>query len=449
LSEKSTYHQLWKWLKGESRLSDEQLLARQAEEDPFLAEAMEGYESMPEGLHEERVQRLLDRTRARTQSKKRRLLAYWPRAAAAVLVIGMAAFAFWYINPTGDTNIAQSEKTTEIQPTITPEQEQSANSEQESPAIEEGNELAENDTRESSVETEATPISPPGSAEPAPLPPPAPQPKRAKEKRAIEKLPSPEAGVSVDEAQRTADIQEETAALAEDLAVVDEVQIAEENEDAGVQPAATEPAAPPVARSKAMPSQSDSYRLRGQVIDGETGDPLIGASVVVDGTEWGATTDIDGQFELEVPAGNNRLIIEYIGYSSQVVEIGSDLTVAITMYPAETLLEAVTVTGYKKSRADQPRYRLDASAPEGGVVNKKFERYTRRKGNYPEPAENSGITGEVELSFLVSEQGRPVNVRVERSLKYGCDEEAVRLLQEGPDWENTSERIHYIFQFKK
>ena len=55
--------------------------------------------------------------------------------------------------------------------------------------------------------------------------------------------------------------------------------------------------------------------ITGTIID-ETGEPMIGVSVLVQGTTTGAVTDLDGKFALEVPA-NATLVVFYIGYKTQ------------------------------------------------------------------------------------------------------------------------------------
>ncbi len=61
--------------------------------------------------------------------------------------------------------------------------------------------------------------------------------------------------------------------------------------------------------------------IRGTVKDAESGDGLTGASVKVKGTGIGAVTDLDGQFTLNLKSGSSqRLIISYVGYSSQEVD---------------------------------------------------------------------------------------------------------------------------------
>ena len=62
--------------------------------------------------------------------------------------------------------------------------------------------------------------------------------------------------------------------------------------------------------------------VRGMVIGGDDKEPLIGASVVIDGTKKGDVTNIDGQFALKVPS-DTSLVISYIGYKKQKVRVSS------------------------------------------------------------------------------------------------------------------------------
>ena len=53
--------------------------------------------------------------------------------------------------------------------------------------------------------------------------------------------------------------------------------------------------------------------VRGQLVDAETGEPLVGAAVMVEGTTQGSVTDIDGYFKQSV-ASNATLLCKYVGY---------------------------------------------------------------------------------------------------------------------------------------
>ena len=62
--------------------------------------------------------------------------------------------------------------------------------------------------------------------------------------------------------------------------------------------------------------------VRGMVIDAEDKEPVIGASVVIDGTNKGVATNVDGQFALKLPP-DTSLVISYIGYKTKKVRVSS------------------------------------------------------------------------------------------------------------------------------
>ena len=90
---------------------------------------------------------------------------------------------------------------------------------------------------------------------------------------------------------------------------------------------------PPVQTTKKAPIKvvdlSDSCAspvvVRGMVIGGDDKEPLIGASIVIDGTNKGVATDIDGQFALKLPP-DTSLVISYIGCKDKKVRVSSLLS---------------------------------------------------------------------------------------------------------------------------
>ncbi|MBD0779484.1 TonB-dependent receptor [Maribacter sp. ANRC-HE7] len=85
--------------------------------------------------------------------------------------------------------------------------------------------------------------------------------------------------------------------------------------------------------------------ITGTILDGETSDPLPGASIVVKGTTKGATTDFDGKFSLSVTDGSGTLVISYMGYVTKNVAFKSAGSLgSISLEPdAEQLGEVVVV----------------------------------------------------------------------------------------------------------
>src|SRR6056297_1797795 len=54
--------------------------------------------------------------------------------------------------------------------------------------------------------------------------------------------------------------------------------------------------------------------ITGKVIDSNSNEALVGATVVVEGTSRGVPTNLDGSFSLEIPAGESNIVFSYIGY---------------------------------------------------------------------------------------------------------------------------------------
>ncbi|MEZ4957512.1 MAG: carboxypeptidase-like regulatory domain-containing protein, partial [Saprospiraceae bacterium] len=95
-----------------------------------------------------------------------------------------------------------------------------------------------------------------------------------------------------------------------------------------------------------MSSLAMSQRtITGVVTDSESGDPLIGANILVVGTSSGTITDIDGSYSLQVPNGATELEFSYTGYSIKKVALGDSNVLDIALSSGE-LLNEVVVVGY-------------------------------------------------------------------------------------------------------
>ncbi len=95
--------------------------------------------------------------------------------------------------------------------------------------------------------------------------------------------------------------------------------------------------------------------IEGQVTDTETGDPLIGASVLLPALERGATTDAEGEFEIEgLTVGTYEFRVTFIGYEPFVdeVEVTEDevTTLNVSLETGDIGLEELVVTGYGVQR---------------------------------------------------------------------------------------------------
>lgn len=75
---------------------------------------------------------------------------------------------------------------------------------------------------------------------------------------------------------------------------------------------------------------------------------------------------------------------------------------------------------------------------EGGITV--FYAYIKSNLSYPIDAKNNSIEGQVFIEFIVTKKGAIEAVKVLRSIGYGCDEEALRVIKSSPDWNPGKQR---------
>lgn len=97
--------------------------------------------------------------------------------------------------------------------------------------------------------------------------------------------------------------------------------------------------------NSASRESSSRKNIMGNVVDGETGEPIIGANIRVADSNIGAVSDIEGNFKLSVPA-NSKLDISYIGYRNQTVNVGNGSNYKIKLHSDAQSLSEVVVIGY-------------------------------------------------------------------------------------------------------
>ena len=107
----------------------------------------------------------------------------------------------------------------------------------------------------------------------------------------------------------------------------------------------------PDAATRQIVQQDGKHKVTGRVVDA-SGEPLIGATVMVEGTKDGAVTDIDGNFTINVSSAA-KLVISYVGYTSQTVSVGDKTSLAITMNETSNTMNEVVVTALGIKRAEK------------------------------------------------------------------------------------------------
>jgi len=86
--------------------------------------------------------------------------------------------------------------------------------------------------------------------------------------------------------------------------------------------------------------------VKGTITDSFTGEALIGANVIIEGTTSGVVADLDGNFSIALPEGSNVMIISYVGYLTQRIVVENTTVLTVALIPDVQKLEEVVVIGY-------------------------------------------------------------------------------------------------------
>ena len=97
--------------------------------------------------------------------------------------------------------------------------------------------------------------------------------------------------------------------------------------------------------------QNGNHKVTGRVVD-SAGEPLIGATIMVEGTKEGAVTDIDGNFTINTTS-KAKLVISYVGYTTQTILVGDKTTINVTLKEVANTMNEVVVTALGIKRAEK------------------------------------------------------------------------------------------------
>nr|WP_246223501.1 energy transducer TonB [Fulvivirga kasyanovii] len=187
-----------------------------------------------------------------------------------------------------------------------------------------------------------------------------------------------------------------------------------------------------------------SQSIKGQITSSEDGTGLPGVNVVVKGTTTGTITDFEGNYTLNLPQGTDpTLVVSFIGLSPKEVDASGKRVVDIEMEPDVAQLSEVVVTAMDVEREKRSlpysmqtiemdkdrdeRADIVPANPEGGKSS--FKDYLQANAR---PI--NGQEGKVVVEFEVTSSGDLINFRIVKGQGEALNNEAIRLIKEGPKW---------------
>lgn len=181
--------------------------------------------------------------------------------------------------------------------------------------------------------------------------------------------------------------------------------------------------------------------FRGQITDAHN-NPLPFSNVTNISDNVGTYTDAKGNFTLVSTDSIMDVQIKSLGFVNSKVRLQSKLpTNQIFMREDRSVSDTVLSTAKPNyTRARDGNMAFEEPEPEEGWSS--YDAYLSNNLNLPESYDSKKkATGDVvELSFEVNKDGEPVKIRIEKSLCDKCDQEAIRLVKQGPKWKRKSKK---------
>ena len=414
------------YIRGLRKGKEAHRLEKESMQDPFLADAMDGYNQV-EGNHEQRIEKLRMQVSAHSAKKKNTYAITWSIAACLIIGFGISSyFLFLKKSMTDEVFIAEESVSTKLAEPAAPP----------TPAIPATPTVPATPQKEialatTKVKTDSTPISEITA-------------RQADKKDMIAKIQttSQPQGAPVAAVPMMEEVSEETAALQEVVATIDTFESESDKK---------------MKLAKVATILPQNNMIKGRVTD-EKGEPLIGASVTYKGTNIGTITNMNGEFSLVKKDDKKRLTAEYIGYDPVEIRVDTSRTMLIAMNENKQTLNEVVVVGYgAKKNKKSTTLGSDAKVKEQTekeitlqpVIGKRsYQKYLKEHLVRPTDEKCAQVKGKVVLTFLINKEGRPFYIKVKESLCESADKEAIRLIQEGPDWIYGNKLVEVTVKFE-
>lgn len=414
------------YIRGLRKGKEAHRLEKESMQDPFLTDAMDGYNQV-EGNHEQRIEKLRMQVSAHSAKKKSTYAITWSIAACLIIGFGISSyFLFLKKSMTDEVFIAEESVSIKLAEPAAPP----------TPAIPATPTVPATPQKEialatTKVKTDSTPISEITA-------------RQADKKDMIAEIQttSQPQGAPVAAVPMMEEVSEETAALQEVVATIDTFESESDKK---------------MKLAKVATILPQNNMIKGRVTDGK-GEPLIGASVTYKGTNIGTITNMNGEFSLVKKDDKKRLTAEYIGYDPVEIQVDTSRTMLIAMNENKQALNEVVVVGYgAKKNKKSTTLGSDAKVKEQTekeitlqpVIGKRsYQKYLKEHLVRPTDEKCAQVKGKVVLTFLINKEGRPFYIKVKESLCESADKEAIRLIQEGPDWIYGNKLVEVTVKFE-
>jgi len=195
--------------------------------------------------------------------------------------------------------------------------------------------------------------------------------------------------------------------------------------------------------------------FRGRVTDLDN-NPVPFANVTNFQDEVSTYTDAKGNFKLASSDSAINIQVKSLGFKINNVQLKYNITINQVKLQEDKNLNKVVISNNKPNAAARSRVtHMKSEEPEPADGWENYDTYLINNLNIPEEIiTRQTNSGEVEVSFKADKNDDPSDIKVEKSLCVKCDEEAIRLIKEGPKWKRKTKNgrtmvtIHFSIPMK-
>jgi CarboxypepD_reg-like domain/Gram-negative bacterial TonB protein C-terminal len=422
-----------KYWKGELSPVEMHDMEKAALEDPFLADAMEGYEGrnleLGTGSSKSTIQAdiaaLESRLAARVAEKKVVVAGsfnWWKVAAAVIVLIGGVWVYTSLNNKTKEISIAKKEAVKNIQPVPVTDSARAFLNTTDSIQLKD---VAVAEKKRPAAAVKTAPFSP--------------KEKEYKADLKHDSLINPGLASAKEEVAKNEDRKEpKSSEIA--IAKPEIKRNADKSVSAEINGRVKGVATDDGNKNDLLERRANNYignTFNGKVVD-QLNQPVANAMIQIPNLNVATQTDKKGFFSFKAPDTALSVSVASVGYETQNLKLQNryNFSNQIKLKPATASLDEVVVTGYgtqkKKAFSKTKDVTIKILDAEPAVSWDEYSAYLEKNKKIPDEAKD--IHGDVVVTFTIDSKGVVKNFNIEKTLNEQLDEEAIRLVKEGPSW---------------